>query len=567
MLDPKLKDDIENVIIGAGGKFKGSSCTCPFHRDRHPSAGLYINSNGNWRFRCHVCDINEDVIGIESRLTGKTPEEIVKEQNQDKEIVKKYTEEQIKEMYSTDKGWKYLHEYTDTKGLITHFVAVKYDSYEKKQIVQAKRYGYNFIMKNNGIRPLFRLSKIAKADKILVVEGEKCVMCAEHCGIISTTVMGGSSGVKYADLKPLSGKKIVIWPDNDVPGKKYAEELQEALGKIGCVVGIVDNDSICNYGEGSDIVDFFYNQKKEHPKENPVNSVNLVVNSIELLGEGIKKFYQYSENILKGKYSQLPTDFPKLQEDTRYTEGAQITLICGNAGTAKSFFIGQNFIKWKLIGLKVKIWSVENNREFHASRVFAQIMNEMKFCDKTWVQENGDEFLKICKENEDEIEKIMDMFYFSEDNSKVELIEFFKKYSADGYAAIGVDPVTFFSDSSDLKSYEADNKIMNTLNSLINKYHTRFFLVTHPRLDGNMTIDNIAGSRGFGRFCQNAMWISRIDEVYQGNPVNVSVLNMKTRSGTRKYGGKIAFNFNPRTAKFEEVVEYSKMNEKEVAGF
>ncbi len=50
-----------NLLVGslvdAGTEFSGNSCRCPFHDDRHPSAGIFKRDNSTaWLYRCHGCE-------------------------------------------------------------------------------------------------------------------------------------------------------------------------------------------------------------------------------------------------------------------------------------------------------------------------------------------------------------------------------------------------------------------------------------------------------------------------------------------------------------------------------
>ena len=120
MYETKNRDQIVAELEGAGSKFTGDSCTCPFHRDRHPSAGIYQTNAGAWRFRCHVCDINHNVIDIAAKLSGKTVDEIMERDSSAHKKTKKYTESEVRAFFLE---WEYLHEYRDKSGTITHFVA------------------------------------------------------------------------------------------------------------------------------------------------------------------------------------------------------------------------------------------------------------------------------------------------------------------------------------------------------------------------------------------------------------------------------------------------------------
>ena len=80
IIDTKSKEQLIDVLKEAGARFKGDSCNCPFHHDKHPSSGVYLSKNDTWRFKCQVCDYNLDVVGVIAQLGGQRPEDILKEQ-------------------------------------------------------------------------------------------------------------------------------------------------------------------------------------------------------------------------------------------------------------------------------------------------------------------------------------------------------------------------------------------------------------------------------------------------------------------------------------------------------
>lgn len=85
-------------------------------------------------------------------------------------------------------------------------------------------------------RPLYNLPEVVRAPEIVLVEGEKCVDALKAQGIIATTAMGGSNApVEQTDWSPLQGRKVVIWPDNDDTGLKYAERARDAVMMAGAM--------------------------------------------------------------------------------------------------------------------------------------------------------------------------------------------------------------------------------------------------------------------------------------------------------------------------------------------
>jgi len=87
------------------------------------------------------------------------------------------------------------------------------------------------------LRPLYRLPEIALAQTVVLVEGEKCAQVLADLGIDATTAMQGAEApIDRTDWSPLTGKTVIIWPDNDAPGLSYARRVSERLAAIGCTV-------------------------------------------------------------------------------------------------------------------------------------------------------------------------------------------------------------------------------------------------------------------------------------------------------------------------------------------
>lgn len=81
-------------------------------------------------------------------------------------------------------------------------------------------------------RPLYRLPELLAASPervVIVTEGEKCADALAELGYVATTTFGGANASRKTDLAPLQGRRVVIWPDHDAPGRKYADAIAGAL--------------------------------------------------------------------------------------------------------------------------------------------------------------------------------------------------------------------------------------------------------------------------------------------------------------------------------------------------
>lgn len=106
-------------------------------------------------------------------------------------------------------------------------------------------------------RPLYNLDRLA-ADSdapVLVCEGEKSADAAARLlGLVAVTSPAGAKSAAKANWQPLSGRDVVIWPDADEPGAKYAETVTKLL-RIAGVKSITQITPPDGVGTGWDAAD------------------------------------------------------------------------------------------------------------------------------------------------------------------------------------------------------------------------------------------------------------------------------------------------------------------------
>jgi putative DNA primase/helicase len=73
-------------------------------------------------------------------------------------------------------------------------------------------------------RPLYGLDQIAaKPDApIVLCEGDVDAAARVFLNAVVTTSPDGAGAASKADWRPLAGRRVMIWPDADEPGAKYA---------------------------------------------------------------------------------------------------------------------------------------------------------------------------------------------------------------------------------------------------------------------------------------------------------------------------------------------------------
>lgn len=140
-----------------------------------------------------------------------------------------------------------IHSYTHPDGLPWWWVARwRNDSTGQKAPLPMRREeGGGFSLRRpefpNGA-PLYRLHKLGQypTELVYLVEGESCADSLEALGFIATTWPNGSQAVAKADFRPLAGRGVVLWPDNDGPGFRAMGEARQILEALGALVVALD---------------------------------------------------------------------------------------------------------------------------------------------------------------------------------------------------------------------------------------------------------------------------------------------------------------------------------------
>ena len=107
-----------------------------------------------------------------------------------------------------------------------------------------------------GKKPLYQLPAILQQPQatVWITEGEWCADQLSQLEIITTT-SGSADSADAADWTPLTNRNVIIWPDNDAAGFKYAQTVTTLLRALNCTVQWV-NLSALNLPPKSDCVDW-----------------------------------------------------------------------------------------------------------------------------------------------------------------------------------------------------------------------------------------------------------------------------------------------------------------------
>ncbi len=254
---------------------KGWSARCPAHEDRRASLSISQGDNGGALLHCHTgCEPAAVVAAIGLTLAdlmplnavnvngiGRTPKKSGVPLTPNRKPAGKTfatARDAVAELERRHGPRSALWTYHDASGEPVG-VVVRWNLADgKKEIRPASRYGDGWRI--GGMpepRPLFGLPELADAKRVYVCEGEKAADAVRSIGLAATTSAHGCESPGKTDWEPLAGKEIILLPDNDLPGRKYADAVAALLAKLtpAPVVKRVELPDLPDHGDAADFVD------------------------------------------------------------------------------------------------------------------------------------------------------------------------------------------------------------------------------------------------------------------------------------------------------------------------
>jgi len=186
---------------------------CPCHNDEKPSLNLTVAHDGTILLRCHAGCQNRDVIrALQDR--GLWPRRERRERPAARET---------------------RYELRDVEGTLVA-VHVRLDGPDGKRMWWELPDGTKGL---GGRRveelPLYGVDKVGDVPEVVVVEGEKACTALQRIGLPTVGTVTGASVTPSDDvLRPLIGRRVFLWPDNDEPGRAHMERIAARLRALGC---------------------------------------------------------------------------------------------------------------------------------------------------------------------------------------------------------------------------------------------------------------------------------------------------------------------------------------------
>lgn len=183
---------------------------CPFHSDRKPSFRV---NEGKQTWFCDPCNKGGSVIDFvmlkENIDTGAAMQKLGGKSNTSAAPV--------------EVAW---YDYVDENGAVLYQVV----RFVPKTFRQRHKVNGQWVWSMDGVRRVpYRLPDVMSQEFIVICEGEKDCDNLGKLGFAATCNVGGAKKWLDSYSEFLRGKKVIVIPDNDQPGKEHADMVIKSL--------------------------------------------------------------------------------------------------------------------------------------------------------------------------------------------------------------------------------------------------------------------------------------------------------------------------------------------------
>jgi hypothetical protein len=242
-----LLEKLSNAKCNPKRNGKGWVARCPAHDDRRPSLSISEGKGARALVHCHAGCAPERIVAA----LGLTLADLMPPNDHDPPQQKRPQageprgDTMVNRVYPTCNAavksvekirgpraalWTYHNAGEEPVGAV-----VRWDTPEGKRILPVSKTRTGWIIgAMSEPRPLYRLPDLLGRpnEPVYVVEGEKCADAMASLGLLSTTSAGGADAAEKSNWTPLAGREVVILPDNDRAGERYAGDVAAILAKL-----------------------------------------------------------------------------------------------------------------------------------------------------------------------------------------------------------------------------------------------------------------------------------------------------------------------------------------------
>ena len=540
------------VLSSRNLRVSGRSAQCPWHEDKSPSASLLGGNGEAARVYCHVCQRHGDIYDI----TGSKPmaAESPRVQVPAKRELRHYAD--VGAILAAWKSREAAYQYENPDTGAVEALVIRYRKGDRKSFVPHSPTANDWVDEAPA-KPwgLYNRKMARSAKDVIIVEGEKCVDALSAIGVASVTNMSGGENGRHSDWSPLAGKNVILWPDNDQPDPKtgkrkgiaHMRDVQAILERLTPAPSVwwIDPDTL-NLPPKGDVADML-GELAGASDEVKLQAIAEVIRDAKPIGAS-QEVHSLLSLMVSGAHKPIEWPWPRISRASRSLMPGTVTLLCGEAGSTKSFLLLEAAASWHRDGVPVSIFELEEDRRYHLHRSLAQQAKESQLLDSQWCAANQGQVFSHHREHSNFLNSFGACIWEAPDKQVTldELAEWVLERSKAGARVVAIDPVTAAACSD--KPWIADQKFIMQVKTIVRDYGNSLILVTHPTKGpkGKTGTGQISGGAAYMRFSQSALWLATTD-----NKVNRELHIMKARNG-RGQGMAIGMTFDGQTLCFTE---------------
>ena len=501
-------EQIKNKIaLDLGLKFKNNKCLCFLHGESNPSMSFNPKTK---KYKCFSCGGSYDIFNHYQEYYGKSFVEAVKsiisDFNMNIELdINKTDRKPKKAPTSHDLYTDKILSYCNKRGIsqkTLDYVGVK----EKENCVvfeyrnelgehisnkyRRTKQGNGVKMwfeKDTNINTLFNMDQVNPGEPLLITEGEfDCLSAIESGFKNAVSIPSGVNSTNewintnWTFLEQF--EEIILWFDNDDPGRKGAREVYNRLSN--------DSVKIVNYTKYNDINEALYKEGKEEILEAIEKAQTPVIEGIYTL-DNIEDFNIYEAE-------KLRTGFKAIDNKIIGMVFGSLNIFTGRNGAGKSTILNQMYIGEALRqNYKCFIFSGELVASNVKDWLISTLANEQDF--KTIESKSGLIYKRVDNSSRSFItERIKDkIFLYGDEDYNINIIlkkmEILAKRF--GVKVFCIDNLMVIEEDL-VDEYKIQTSIVKKLKNFAKKYNCMVHLVAHPRKSQNVDVnkDDVAGS-------------------------------------------------------------------------
>jgi len=238
-----------------------------------------------------------------------------------------------------DAGWETVWTIYDRGGkrAAQH---VRLDTADGKKVFWRGPNGEKARLADLGIRiaelPPYASERVGQAQTVYVCEGEKSADALLRIGLCAVGTFGAEVCPIQAALEFLRGRSVVLWPDNDPPGRKHMLSVAGNLAALGIKHRTLTWPDAPEKGDAADFV-------ASGKKAQDVTALLVQGINIQTIADGLAEASAEMDRFEASDFSdRIQTGIPKLDRRLRGgLRGGQLTLLGAPSGGGKTTLVQQ----------------------------------------------------------------------------------------------------------------------------------------------------------------------------------------------------------------------------------